>query len=76
MKALDALKVWLSKVLSETGEVSATRLHLFLSLILGFIIALIGLYKNSDLASLAILVGTFVGPSAALKGFQKTIEKE
>jgi len=72
---LENLKSWLSKVLSENGEVSATRLHLFLSLILGFIIALIGLSKNADLANLAILVGVFVGPSAALKGFQKTVEK-
>jgi hypothetical protein len=67
-------KDWLHQLFSENGTVSSTRVNMILSLVMGFIIAMTGLFLNKDLASTAILVGAFVGPSAALKGYSKVVE--
>lgn len=72
---LKDFKAAVGKLFSENGDISATRVHLLLSLILGFILAVVGLFQKVNLADLAILVGVFTGPSAVLKGFQKTVEK-
>lgn len=40
-------------------EVSLTRVVTFLSLLMAFTIAMIGLYKNVDLNQLSVLVGAF-----------------
>jgi hypothetical protein len=65
---------WLSQLLSENGTVSSTRVNMLLSLVMGFIIAMTGMFLNKDLSATAILVGAFVGPSAVLKGYSKAVE--
>jgi len=71
-----AIGEFLTSLLSKNGNISSARFVLLLSLIMGFIISLIGIYKGVNLIELSALVATFVGPSTALKGFQKTVEKE
>jgi hypothetical protein len=41
---------------------------------MSFIIVILGIVYNRDLANIAIIVGMFLTPAAALKGYQKTQE--
>lgn len=65
---------WVRELLSENGTVSSTRVNMFLSLFMGFIIAMTGLLLNKDISAVAILVGAFTGPSTLLKGYSKGVE--
>ena len=59
---------------SENNDVSAIRGMSFLSLSVGGLIALYGMYKNQPLTDLAVLSGTFVGSAFAGKVWQKKYE--
>jgi hypothetical protein len=68
------MKDFLSKLLSEAGAISTTRVVVFISLIMGFIIAIIGLCTNKDLGALSILVTAFIGPALTNKAISKFAE--
>lgn len=65
---------WISKLFSADSGVSSMRIMAFVSLIVGSILAFIGVFKGSDLMGLATLCGVFVGSAFAGKAVQKASE--
>lgn len=59
---------------SEGSDVSSMRIMSFMSLLIGGYIAIYGMYKNMDLAELAILSSVFVGAAFGGKIMQKIQE--
>lgn len=65
---------YLKKIFSEASDISSMRIMSFLSLIIGAIVSLIGLFKGSELFGLATLAGVFVGSAFGGKVLQKIQE--
>lgn len=69
------MKQFLLKAFSNGGDVSMMRLMSFLCVLSAIAIAIIALYKGSDLAQTSILVGSFIVPAFTGKVSQNYIEK-
>lgn len=63
-----------SNPMSQASPPSTMRLMAGGSLVVGAIIAIIGLLRNEDLSELAVLCSVFVGPAFIGKAAQKHIE--
>ena len=68
------MKDFVKQLFSSESGVSAMRVMGTYSLIIGSILACIGLYKGSDLVGLSALVSVFVGSAFAGKVLQKVQE--
>jgi hypothetical protein len=68
------MKQFLKNLVSSTGEVSAMRVMSLMSVTIAGSLAVIGLYKNSDLVGLATLCGTFLTAAFTGKIMQKNTE--
>lgn len=68
------MKEFLEKLFSSTSDVSSMRVMGFFSLIIGSVIAFIGVFKGLELMGLSTLVGVFVGSAFAGKAIQKASE--
>lgn len=69
------MRKFISSLLSDSGEVSAVRVMALVSLTVGLVVAIYGVYKGKDLSGLAQVCGVFVGPAFAAKVGQKFAEK-
>lgn len=71
------MKNFIIKMFEEQGgDVSLTRVITLLALIMGFTIAILGIYKGADLNALSILVSSFITPALAAKTISKFAERE
>lgn len=59
---------------SESSDISSMRVLSFLSLVMGGIIATVGMYKQVELSGLSMLTGVFVGSAFGGKVMQKFAE--
>jgi uncharacterized membrane protein YiaA len=66
-----AIKEFLSKMISESNDVSAMRIMSAFSLLVGSAIAIVGLYMQKDLNQLSTLCMVFVGAAFGGKVAQK-----
>lgn len=73
---MNALLIYLKKLLSTSGEASTMRLMSIASFLVGAAIAFIGLYKAKDLSGLAQVCAVFVGSAFAGKTISKFAEKK
>lgn len=64
----------LKSLLSEQSEISAMRVMSFISLLIGGILAVYGMYKGVSISELSILCGVFVGSAFGGKVLQKIQE--
>jgi hypothetical protein len=69
------LNIIFKALLSESGDVSTVRLMSLLSLLVGMIIAIYGVYEGKDLSGVAQICGVFVGAAFAGKVTQKFAER-
>jgi uncharacterized membrane protein YcaP (DUF421 family) len=67
---------FIKKMLSGESEVSCMRVMSMISLLMGGLIAGIGLFKGVDLSELSILAGVFVTSAFAGKAAQAFSEKK
>lgn len=65
---------FLSKLFSDSGDVSAMRIMSMFSLAVGASIAFISLYKNNQVGEAAPAIGIFVGAAFGGKLGQKYME--
>lgn len=70
------MKKLLLSLLSDSGEVSAVRAMSLVSLGVGSVAGLYGVYAGKDLSGLAQVCGVFVGSAFAAKVGQKFAEKK
>ena len=64
----------LSKLFSDSGDISMMRVMAFLALIFGATIAILGMAIGKDLNQLATLSGVFLGSAFGGKVVQKAFE--
>lgn len=64
----------LNSMFSETGDISSVRVMALLCVLAAILIALIGMYKGSDLMGLSALCGVFLGAAFGGKVMQKKSE--
>jgi uncharacterized membrane protein YiaA len=70
------MKTWLASLFScGQDSVSTMRLMSLLSLLVGAVIAFVGLMRGADLKDLSWLVGVFVTSAFGGKAIQKGFEK-
>jgi hypothetical protein len=70
------MKAFIISMLKEGDQISCGRVLSLLSLIIGAVIAILGLYLDKDLNALSVLVGVFVGSGMLGKVGQKFAERE
>lgn len=70
------MKTWLSALFSCEDNVSVMRVMSLLSLLVGTIVAVVGVLKGSDLKDLSWLVAVFVTSAFGGKAIQKGFEKK
>ena len=58
----------------ETGSLSMMRLMGFMCVLAAVIIAIVGIYRGSDLSALGILISSFLVPAFTGKVFQSKYE--
>ena len=68
------MKQFLLDLLDERTHLSSMRFMAIISLLIGGIIAGIGMYKCTDLSGTTMLVGVFVGAAFTGKVMQKNTE--
>jgi len=68
------MKQFFKDLFSETSDVSMTRFLAFISTISAVGIAIVGLYKNTNMDGLSMLCGTFLGIGLGSKIVQKFAE--
>jgi uncharacterized membrane protein len=66
----------IKRLLDEKDSLSMMRFLCLLSMILGGIIGLYGIYKGQDLTGVAALCAVFVGAAIGGKAAQKNIENK
>lgn len=76
MASLISIKKFLGKMLSNSNEVSATRVMALFALLIGSIIGLYGVIKSTDLSGVAQVCAVFVGSAFAAKLGQKFVEEK
>lgn len=68
------MKKLIEKLLSSNGDVSTMRLMSLVSLLIGIIIGIYGVYTGKDLSGVAQVCAVFVGAAFAGKVTQKFAE--
>lgn len=65
---------FITRLLSEKGDISTTRFVQVIGLIMAFAIAMYGMSKSTDLVNLSILCVSFIIPQTVAKVMQKKVE--
>jgi len=68
------MRWFIKELLSENGLISTTRLMSILSILIGAVIALYGVYMGKDLGGIAQVCAVFVGSAFTGKVVQKYME--
>jgi hypothetical protein len=68
------MKQWLNELFKSRSGVSSTRVIMFLSLFLSFILAMYGIINERDLTGVSMLCGTFLVPAFGNKAYAKRFE--
>jgi len=64
----------MSDLLKPSGETSSIRVSMFICVLTGCSVAVIGVLNNQDLVGLGVLVGTLIGVGIGGKVAQKSKE--
>lgn len=70
------MKSFILSLFSENGDISSMRVMAVLALLMAGTIAILGLYKTSDLTGLSMLVGAFLASAFGGKVAQRAYEVE
>lgn len=70
------MKDIIKQLFSESSGISSMRVMSMIALLIAGTIALLGLYKTTDLTGLSMLVGAFLASAFGGKVFQKAQEIE